>query len=275
MSYAGIGLLLTGAAWYLVVRPAIQILTATRDFMTVFAVDDSVKQLGAALSSAPPATPSSILSRLRLETRSEHEAVEQVLDLMSTSLTRQGYRQRLQQFFGFYAPLEDALQARGNWTADIAGGAQLSPATRSALASRLTKTAHLRQDLGCFDVMTEDLPLCLNLPPLGSQAELLGCLYVLEGATLGGQMITRHVQSTLGITPDAGGSFFEGYGADTGKMWQSMRQLLLSGAPDTLSENTIVANAITTFACLRRWCESGQTPPATAVSAAPDTTRHA
>ena len=37
------------------------------------------------------APPSSILSRLRIETRGEHEAVEQVLDLMSGSLTPAAY----------------------------------------------------------------------------------------------------------------------------------------------------------------------------------------
>jgi heme oxygenase (biliverdin-IX-beta and delta-forming) len=103
---------------------------------------------------------------------------------------------------------------------------------------------------------------------------VLGCLYVLEGATMGGRMITRHLQATFGITPDAGGRFFDGYGADTGKMWQSTRQLLVRGAPDLPSENAMVASAITTFACLRRWCESGRTPSA-ACAAAAEKRRHA
>jgi heme oxygenase (biliverdin-IX-beta and delta-forming) len=214
-------------------------------------VADSVNLQPAPLS---PVVPSSILSRLRLETRGEHEAVEQVLDLMSTSLTREGYRQRLEQFYGFYAPLEEALQARCDWSASQAGETALSLGTHAALTARLTKTAHLRQDLQRLGVITDDLPLCRDQPPLRTQAEVLGCLYVLEGATLGGRMITQHVQATFGITPATGGSFFEGYGAETGKMWQSMRQLLVSGAPDLQSENTMVANAIATFACLRRWC---------------------
>jgi heme oxygenase (biliverdin-IX-beta and delta-forming) len=239
--------------------------------MPAFEVADPVN-----LQPAPcaPLVSSSILSRLRLETRGEHEAVEEVLDLMGVRLTRDVYRQRLEQFYGFYAPLEAALQARAVSSADDAGEPGLSAATRSALASRLTKTAHLRQDLQRLGVITDDLPLCRHLPPLRTQAEVLGCLYVLEGATLGGRMITQHIQATFGITPTTGGSFFEGYGPDTGKMWQTMRQLLVSGAPDTQSENTMVANAIATFACLRLWCESGQKPSATS-TAAPEATRHA
>ena len=195
------------------------------------------------------APPSSILSRLRLETRGEHDAVEQVLDLMNTSLSPAGYRHRLEQFFGFYAPLEKALQIRA---------LTLAPATRAVLAGRLDKTALLRQDLHCLGALAETLPVCRNLPPLGTQAEVLGCVYVMEGATLGGRIITQHIRATLGLTPLTGGSFFEGYGDATGMMWQSMRQLLVSGAPDTKTENTIVTNAVTTFASLRSWCESFQ-----------------
>jgi heme oxygenase len=50
----------------------------------------------------------------------------------------------------------------------------------------------------------------------------VGCLYVLEGATLGGQFISRHL-ATLGIGPANGGLFFHGYGAKTGEMWKSFQ----------------------------------------------------
>jgi len=197
----------------------------------------------------PPVAPSLILSRLRLETRGEHEAVEQVLDLMDASLKLEGYRHRLKQFYGFYAPLEMALQARE---------LTLPPTTRVALAARLHKTALLQQDLQHIGVRAEILPLCRNLPPLGTQAEVLGCVYVMEGATLGGRMITQHIRTVLGITPMTGGSFFDGYGDDTGRMWQGMRQLLVSSASDTKTEDTIVSSAVATFVDLRGWCESFQ-----------------
>jgi len=221
--------------------------------MAVLVVTDPESQQEAA---SPPVAPSLILSRLRLETRGEHDAVEQVLDLMGGSLTHQSYRQRLEQFYGFYAPLEKALKSDGKSLADRACKAPLSDAISSALAVRLNKTAHLQQDLHHLGVLTDGLPLCRDLPPVRTQAELLGCLYVMEGATLGGRLITQHVRTALGITPTTGGSFFQGYGDDTGRMWQGMRQLLVSGSPDTETENNIVTNAISTFACLRSWCET-------------------
>lgn len=221
--------------------------------MAVLVVTDPESQQEAA---SLPVAPSLILSRLRLETRGEHDAVEQVLDLMGSSLSHQSYRQRLEQFYGFYAPLEKALQSHGKSLADRACKAPLSDAISSALAARLNKTAHLQQDLHHLGVPAHVLPLCRDLPPLRTQAEVLGCLYVMEGATLGGRLITQHVRAALGITPATGGSFFQGYGDDTGRMWQGMRQLLVSGSPDTETENNIVTNAIATFACLRSWCET-------------------
>ena len=209
--------------------------------MAVLVPPDFVNQ-GAALSTVKAPAPASILNRLRLETRGGHDAVERVLNLMATDLTRRAYGQRLAQFYGFYGPLEAALQLR------------CTPHL-TALLPRLNKTALLSQDIERLGVSLEHLPLCSNLPQIETDAEVLGCLYVMEGATLGGRLITQHVQATLGITPQGGGSFFEGYGEGTGKMWQAMRQLLVNCSIDTPTENAIVTNATATFASLRNWCE--------------------
>ena len=209
--------------------------------MAEHAAADSVDQ-PLSFSTAQAPAPPSILTRLRLETRGEHEAVERVLNLMDTALGAAAYRQRLAQFYGFYGPLEAALHVR------------CSPQL-TTLLPRLNKTTLLRQDLQRLGLNAAALPLCNELPTIQTEAEVLGCLYVMEGATLGGRMITQHVQKTFGIMPATGGSFFDGYGHDTGRMWQDMRQLLLGCAVDTPTENAIVANAIATFASLRGWCE--------------------
>ena len=236
----------------------VKVLTASSDLMGVFIVSDLENQ-GVASFSLKAHVSSSILIRLRLESRDEHNAVERTLDLMSVKLTLEAYRRRLEQFYGFYGPLEAALQGRCDKGTEDAGESNLSGVTRSALTYRLTKTALLRQDLHHLGVMAADLPHCRQLPTLASQAEVLGCLYVLEGATLGGRLIAQHIQAKLGITPTTGGGFFEGYAGETGRMWQNMRQLLVSCAVDTKTENAIVANAIATFACLRGWCDLGNT----------------
>ena len=78
---------------------------------------------------------------------------------------------------------------------------------------------------------------------------------MIEGATLGGRLIGRHIDALLDITPTPGGRFFHGYGDGTACQWQAMRHVLLGQATDTETENKIVDNAKATFASLRRWCE--------------------
>ena len=218
----------------------------------VVLANPNLAHLDSALSfAAAPALPS-VLTRLRLETRSEHEAVERVLDVMG-ALTDSTYRQRLVQFYGFYSPLEAALQTR---CAKQSDSHSLEVSQLPMFLPRLHKSLLLRQDLHHLGVSTAGLAQCRALPPIQTPAEVLGCLYVLEGATLGGRMITQYVQATLGITPTTGGSFFDGYAGDTARMWNAMRQTLLSGAVDAQAENAMVASAIATFTCLRGWFES-------------------
>ena len=200
----------------------------------------------------PRAPTSSILARLRTETRDAHKDLERVLDLLGITLTRDLYCRRLGQYHGFYGPLEAALRIR------CAMRDEHGDDTSSHIASlipRLHKTTLLQQDLRQLLVSTTGLPLCHDLPSLETPAEVLGCFYVLEGATLGGRMIAQHIQATLGITPTTGGSFFEGYAGETGTMWHAMRHILVTCAVDVDTENVIVANAIATFTCLRHWCE--------------------
>ena len=238
---------------YLYTRTFFLILTLAyfmADFVALEAVNQNTTSCIAPTSS--PSSPSTILKRLRLETQDEHHAVERVLGVMDAAFTRDAYRLRLEQFYGFYSPLEAALQTRCNLPHECGGGATLH---LSMLLPRLNKTSLLRQDLSKLGVTTDDLPHCNEFPPIHTQAEVLGCLYVMEGATLGGRLITQHVQATFGVMPATGGSFFEGYGAGTGQMWQAMRQHLTTWAVDVPTENAIVASAVATFVSLRTWCE--------------------
>lgn len=219
--------------------------------MVVLSTPDHVN--ATAVPEVPLALSSSILARLRLETRREHSAVERAVDLMGSTLTRAAYTQRLVQFYGFYAPLEAALQTHCAQGDDRLHDASAYP---SMLFLRMNKTRLLWQDLRHLQIDTDSLPLCRDLPSVQSWAQALGCLYVLEGATLGGRLITQHIQATLGIMPATGGSFFDGYAGDTARMWHAMRQILVRYAVDVQAENAMVASAISTFTRLQHWCES-------------------
>ncbi len=52
-----------------------------------------------------------------------------------------------------------------------------------------------------------------------SLAYALGYAYVIEGSTLGGRVILKHIGQSLTFT-EQGTKFFSGYGAETGRFWK-------------------------------------------------------
>jgi heme oxygenase (biliverdin-IX-beta and delta-forming) len=55
-----------------------------------------------------------------------------------------------------------------------------------------------------------------TVPEMTSAADLLGAMYVMEGSTLGGQLIARHVELVLGLTAGQGNAHFRGHNERTG-----------------------------------------------------------
>ena len=58
-----------------------------------------------------------------------------------------------------------------------------------------------------------------------NEGEALGALYVLEGSTLGGQVIAKMLRKSSFIPPHKF-KFFEGYGASTGERWKKFIEVL-------------------------------------------------
>jgi heme oxygenase (biliverdin-IX-beta and delta-forming) len=186
-----------------------------------------------------------VLGRLRSETQTEHTAIEETLDLMRAQLSIDDYRRILERFLGFYKPVE--LQfTRVSVPADV-----------QALLTLHHRAPLLRSDLVALGVRSPDeLPLCDDLPPLTTASECLGCLYVMEGATLGGQVLSRHLERTLGITAESGARFFSGDGPRTGEVWKAFRTAF-TGFDTPETQDDVVASAIASFRALRNWCITG------------------
>ena len=77
-----------------------------------------------------------------------------------------------------------------------------------------------------------------------------GAVYVVEGASLGGQIIARQIIPTLALAPNRGCRFFSGYGAETGDRWRDTREsiaahLLSVDASD--AAEAMIAGAKRTF----------------------------
>lgn len=73
-----------------------------------------------------------------------------------------------------------------------------------------------------------------------------GALYVLEGSTLGGQIIVKHLQKAM--PPDfLNAAYFLGYQQRTGSMWKEFLQQFTALPQSTQQEQQIITGAFTTF----------------------------
>jgi heme oxygenase len=177
---------------------------------------------------------------LRAATRELHERAEGQLAplLVGPGVTAERVRAALGALHGFHAPLEPQLRA-----AMAAAGAPFA---------LIDRTHRIARDLAALGAAPDDiarLPRCRDLPALRGAADAAGCLYVLEGAQLGGQVIARELARRLGIGRDRGASFFAGEGAGTAARWRQA-----AGWIDAVGDaDAVVAAARATFESLSRW----------------------
>ncbi|MBW3637016.1 MAG: biliverdin-producing heme oxygenase [Armatimonadetes bacterium] len=185
-----------------------------------------------------------LLHLLRDATRREHEQLEARIDLLGRGWSLPFYRLLLQKFYGFYSVVEPPIFEREEWQ-------QLGFDVESR-----RKTELLRRDLrhlGLSVNQIEALPRLENALPLSSFPRVLGCAYVLEGATLGGQVITRHLRREIGVEPEQGGAFFASYGALVGPMWRDFVALLDTFPVSADEQSALLESARATFRALDEW----------------------
>ncbi|MCX7102051.1 MAG: biliverdin-producing heme oxygenase [Methylobacter sp.] len=106
------------------------------------------------------------------------------------------------------------------------------------------KLAWLIDDLAYMHLESPQLSCSLNLSALKTVGQLVGVLYVIEGSTLGGQMISRSLNEHHGLTRKTGARFFFGYGENTAIMWQNFIDFA-----DCISGDEIQCRAAENAAC--------------------------
>jgi heme oxygenase len=198
---------------------------------------DSSNRLQATTGAAEP-----ILPRLKRDTQAGHAGLESRIDLMNRVKTAADYRRLLEAFYGLVSPMEARM---GRHTELAAWLPDIEDRMRSGA---LCRDLHV---LG--NTSPRDLPVAA-VPEYASVAERMGCLYVLEGSTLGGQVISRYIKQTLGFTPEHGCGFFYGRGTATGAMWQRFRHGIESYASARpLEHSAAIQSALRTFQTFDAW----------------------
>jgi heme oxygenase len=188
--------------------------------------------------------PRTLLQTLKSETRPHHERAERVVRLLSPELTPAGYRCHLEALYGLHAALEAVLAAR---LAGLAAELRLSERWKLSWLE-----ADLRA-LGHDEASLARLPRLPCPPALPDVPEALGSLYVLEGATLGGQLIHRHLSRHFEGVPVGGFVFFRAYGEAVGPMWKAFGEALTRACPEPALAPRVVRGAQDTFDAFEAW----------------------
>lgn len=169
-------------------------------------------------------TAPSLMAALKAATAAHHERTERLVPALDPALGLDGYAAILARFRAAYAPMEAGL-AGVSWPegfdADARRKVPLLDADLAWLAARGVAVPSVA-------------PVVPPAPHAGTLAAGIGTLYVLEGASLGGQVIVRRLAPRLGVGAGAGASFYAGYGARTGPMWKAfaaMAEAWGAGAP--------------------------------------------
>jgi heme oxygenase len=184
-----------------------------------------------------------VLRRLRTETAQEHQAVEDTLDLLSPALTRDRLADVLTRMHGFWLAAEASLDA---W-------AQAEPADATGVQwPRRRRAALFAADLTALGAPAADAQPELSAVE-GTDAAL-GRMYVLEGSSLGGVFIDRHLATLPPLVPLGRLSSFTPYGEETGAMWHAFRTATRTRIAEGGNADRLVAAAQETFAALAGWC---------------------
>jgi len=183
-----------------------------------------------------------VLHLLRTGTAAEHEELERSLDLLDPDLDAPRLTTVLTRMHAFWRAAEDGLDDWAGHFPDDAASVTWAARRRAALFAADLAT------LGASPA--DDGP---RLAPVAGTDEALGRLYVLEGSTLGGTFIDRHL-TTL---PDLAGvrlRAFSPYGAKTGAMWHAFRRATRARVTGGGDPAVMVGAAIGTFRSLAQWC---------------------
>lgn len=185
---------------------------------------------------------SAILQLLKSGTHAEHTALESRLSFLAEDVTEDQYRRVLTALYGFYLPWETSIRP---WRLRLFTARAEEPVRRE-------KTPALVEDLNFYRISTGSLPVYRQTPPIHDLPAALGNLYVMEGATLGGQIIARNLEKKLGLHDRQGYKFFSGYGSETGAMWRVFQHCLLEHSTPA-NETEVIDGALAAFRGIQRW----------------------
>lgn len=187
-----------------------------------------------------------MIESLRENTEKLHQELERILIPVIKHTTTQGqYMHLLKLFYGYYYPLEQHIAA--HISNELPGGFE-----------QRRKSSALLQDMAAVSGETPtNIPTCTDIPEITDAAQALGAMYVLEGSTLGGQVICSILQRNMN-SATLPLSFFAGYGDNTRTMWDSFVHYLDGYRGSEPQRLRLLQAASDTFLRFKKWAQANQ-----------------
>ncbi len=179
-------------------------------------------------------------SGLKKETQSLHDQVESLpffKKIIDQTITLQEYKQLLEKMYGFIAPYE-----------------AISCLVFQSLMEGRIKVPLLEEDLISLGIpknAMQTIPQCCPFTKM-TRENLFGYLYVIEGSTLGGQVITQLLKNHLHLSPANGARYFYGYGKKTREKWNEYCAQL-NHIDDRMQQESIIQSALFTYRAFHAW----------------------
>ena len=181
---------------------------------------------------------------LRTHTQAAHERLKQ--NPLEESLTRSDYPLRsywlvLSDYYHFYRAMEALIESASE---RLKSRFDYTPRRKHGwLHQDLVDSFHIDPEDAFWRPKRKFSPIRIE-----DQADLVGVLYTIEGASLGGQHISRHIQAgRLGVTAEHGGRFFHGYGEQTEARWNEFLTFAEQACPDAAQREKAAQAALAVF----------------------------
>lgn len=188
---------------------------------------------------------------LRRSTHAEHAQLNRhplLAGITQAGYPLEHYRLLLASYMALYKSLEQGI-----------GRFFQSPTTRFVYTPKLP---WLLEDLQYFGDAPDEAASAGQAPrvlfAIDTLGQLLGVLYAVEGATLGGQLIASQLAIHLGLKANAGARFFNGYGLQTAQQWEQFLAYLERHGTDAVVRAQAVSAAKATFLRVKEALDNAQ-----------------
>ncbi len=182
-----------------------------------------------------------LAEKLKQNTLTNHQQLEKLLvGRMKAIRSKEDYINLLQLFYSYFGGLEQQID-------------QFMNADELPDYRQRRKSSALVNDITALGGVPAQKATGENLPAIQSIIQAYGAMYVIEGSTLGGKIISKMMAQQLGITDGKGLSFFSGYGADTETMWDTFKHMLNNQAYTPADETLLINTANQTFLKFKDW----------------------